>query len=157
MKGLNIVLFISALLSACTLVESKNKVHFQAAPPPASQSALLYIYRPSSSVLDERKASFFINGKRAGVLSDNGYMWMHLPAGKYTLKQSWPWDVSITTTLMNFRVKAGAESYFRFKTEKCENKPINCAIWRMSNEIPDKAKEEIKSTLLESEIKSIKI
>jgi len=79
-----------AVLSAC----SATGPIYQSAPAPSDTDALVYIYRPEGQTLRLRDSYFYVNGINIADLSPEGYTWFHVPAGSYSIKQSWPADIS---------------------------------------------------------------
>lgn len=69
---------------------------YQDAPEPRETDALVYIFRPNPflSIAGGRDAYFYVNDVNIVDLSAEGYTWFHIPAGEYSLKQKWPYDIS---------------------------------------------------------------
>jgi Protein of unknown function (DUF2846) len=63
---------------------------YEAAPAPAEDRALVYIYRPPTFVGSALNADFYIDGAKAARLNTNGYTWLHVPTGSHVLLQRFP-------------------------------------------------------------------
>ena len=78
-----IIILFCILLNGC----SATGPVYQPADKPQGDMALVYFYRPSNFIWGGTKASFYIDDKKILALSNNGYSFIYLQEGEYTLKQ----------------------------------------------------------------------
>jgi hypothetical protein len=100
------------LLSACAAVGPI----YTPAPAPQGTDALVYIYRMGGLALAARDAHFYVDDVNVTILSREGYAWFHVPAGEYTVKQTWSADVSPKTIQLKARWLPGRTYFYRLET-----------------------------------------
>ncbi len=85
------LLTISTALWGC----SASGPMFKKLASPASDSALLYIYRPFNNVAQVGGPEMFVDGKSVGKLLNKGYVAIHLSPGAHQVVAKgniWDWD-----------------------------------------------------------------
>jgi len=155
MKRLLFTLFFIALITSC----AASGPLYQDAPKPKENDALIYIYRPSSWTLGMRDAYFYINDVNIVDLSDNGYTWLHVPTGGYTLKLKWPLDVQLLyeVTEINAKWTPGRRYFYRLNTWHSGYVAASSQHWQLSEVEEAKALLEIGSCNLQPAFGSQKL
>ena len=80
------LIVVLLLLSGCAATGTK----FSKPETPTDKEALVYVYRPASSL--PRQPIVSVNGKRLASLKNKSYITLHLPAGKYQFAANWAWN-----------------------------------------------------------------
>ena len=137
------VLLASAILAGC----AARGLAYNPAPPPPEANALVYIYRPDAAPFSARDAYFYIDDVNIVDLSRKGYTWFHVPAGRYKLKQKWPFDVTLGMKTVEATVEweAGATYYYRLQVL---SKPFTVE-WRLSQVPAPEATLELRDCRLQ--------
>lgn len=131
------------LLVAC----AATGVAYNPAPSPSETDALIYIYRPDSAAFSARDAYFYIDDVNVVDLSRKGYTWFHVPAGEYTLKQKWPFDVTLGMQTLKAKVRwlPGRTYYYRLQLTR---KPMTVE-WQFAEVAPSQAARELAECRLQ--------
>jgi Protein of unknown function (DUF2846) len=138
-----IALTCALILSAC----AASGPLYEPAPLPAAAGALIYIYRPSGFALGGRDAYFYIDDVNVVDISNNGYSWLHLPAGEYTLKQKWPFDVTYGLQTLELKVRWLPERTYFYRLETSIRGPS--VEWRLREVSSETAITEIQRCKLQ--------
>jgi hypothetical protein len=129
-------LFATVILAGC----ASHGPLFQPATP-ETEKALVYIYRPGGFMLGGRDAYFYVNDKNVVDLSSEGYTYVYLDSGTYTLKQKWPFDlIGFKDLELPLNVSANKAYYFRFfsgGSAKCPSGKM-CFEWTLQ-QVPESA------------------
>jgi hypothetical protein len=107
-----VLILTMALLSGCAAIGPQ----YAAAPPPAQDQALVYIYRVNTMALGGRGADFYVDDVHVVDLRRNGYTWFHVKAGPHGLVQTWAADLAWKTEKIAQAVDwdAGKTYFYRF-------------------------------------------
>lgn len=118
------------------------------------ESGAIFIYRADSFALAVRDAYFYVDDINVFDLSRNGYSFIVLPAGKHIVKQKWAIDISRKSLEFPIEVEAGKKTYLSFETGVCGIFYMTvCLEWKLREEEPVKAAQEIISKRLQKPFK----
>lgn len=128
-NGALLACFVASMLAACA-----SDVAFHQAPKPGPGEALVYVYRLDTWPVVRTDAFFSVNGKRVVALPANSYTWLHVPAGKHRLEQTWDLLHVPPARHQDFSAREGSISYLRLDVQ---NDTMQMK-WRLSD-VPAKA------------------
>jgi hypothetical protein len=141
MKRILLLGIISVLLVGCAATGPA----FAPAQISEPDAATVYVYRRSNFALRARAAYFYINDVNIFDLNAEGYSWVALPAGGYTLRQAWAVDMFAKPIVVKFEVRPGQTKYFSFQTGTCAGgyREI-CLEWELREQSLDVGRREIQ-------------
>ena len=117
---------------------------YQAAPPPENGKALVYIYRVGGFTFSAADAAFYLNNTRVAVLNNDGYTWLHPPAGKYIFRQEWSHQAGRIVD-MDIELLPGRTYFYRL--DASSNILISAKLtWRLTQVPENQALAEINSS-----------
>jgi hypothetical protein len=139
--------FITLLLILLTSGCAATGLLFRAAPEPGQAESLVYIYRPSSFFLGGRDAYFYVNDVNVVNLSSAGYTWFHIPAGEYTLRQEWPFDIYLGRSIREIEAKWTLRGKYFYRLRPLAGR--DGVSWLLTEVAPEYAIEEISACKLQ--------
>src|SRR5258706_5781148 len=96
--------------------------------------------------MDGRQTWFYLDDAEIAELDNNGYTWVHVPAGPHFLKQEWPLDITFgSKSRLEVNWKSGQTYYYRLDTHSFfQGYPGGIGMqWQISEVRPEFAKLEI--------------
>jgi hypothetical protein len=142
MRHIFILLGISVLLLTGCAATGPAFAPAQISDPDA---ATVYIYRKSNFALRARAAYFYVNDVNVFDLNAEGYSWVALPGGKYTLRQGWAVDMLAKSLVLNLEVRPRETRYFSFETGVCAAGYREvCVEWVLREQRPEVGRREIQ-------------
>lgn len=110
-----LLLFVFPFLMSCVVAKGPVFSRVESSP----DRGTLYIYRPSSFAAGGRIFQFFVDEKLVAKLESNGYSWLKLPPGTYTVrseKEKWFGDVPSAhgNSEVKVTIESGKNYYLRF-------------------------------------------
>lgn len=137
-----LLLSVTALLAGC----AASGPAFSPAHVSDPEAATVYIYRKPALALTARAAYFYVNDVNVFDLNSGGYSWVALPAGTFTLRQEWSFDMLAKPLVLTFETNPKQSRYFSFETNVCGAgyKEI-CLGWRLREERAEVGRTEIQA------------
>ena len=103
------ILGVGFFITGCAATLHKGE-KYSPAPPPSSEQALVYFYRPHSPPL-WRNPMLYVNEIKIGDLYNQGYTYIYLAPGAYSIKTDWAWDAGVPDLKGEQTFEAG-KTYF---------------------------------------------
>jgi hypothetical protein len=151
MRRIALALLLPFAIAACA---ASGPLYVEA-PLPANGDAIVYVYRMPTIASAARDAHFHIDGRHVFDLSNGGYAYIALPAGKHELMQDWSWEIAWGKAIkLPVVVKAGEVRFFRFGGDMTASGSAIATVWNLSEVAPAEARQEIAGMRLQGAVQT---